>query len=186
MNISRKTIENDTSFILEAMKEEGAGIPSFLSCATPGLVFMSGLTLWQFFIAYPFLNEGKMTRIFSLGSIGFSFFLGFIVFLVLTNLRGKYLSLPQKVRDESIIAGLITKKSVFYACTWLSINVLAGLIIKLYSIEAIFSYAVQFLSLLAIYFIAIVDLGRYDLALLSSAIKQWREGGDVDASLHKP
>ncbi len=186
MNISRKTIENDTSFILETMRKEGAGIPSFLSCATPGLVFMSGLTLWQFFIAYPFLNEGKMTRIFSLGSIGFSFFLGFVVFLVLTNLRSKYLSLPQKVRNESIIAGLITKKSVFYACAWLSINVLAGLIIKIYSIEAIFSYAVQFLSLLAIYFIAIVDLGRYDLALLSSAIKQWREGGDVDASLHKP
>ncbi len=26
MNISRKTIENDTSFILEAMKEEGAAL----------------------------------------------------------------------------------------------------------------------------------------------------------------
>ncbi|WP_368170976.1 conjugal transfer entry exclusion protein TraS [Aeromonas sp. R9-2] len=186
MNISRKTIENDTALILETIKKEDADIPSFLSCATPGLVFMSGLTLWQLFIAYPFLDEGKMTRIFSLGSIGFSFFLGFLVFLSLTNLRGKYLSLPQKVKDESIIVGLITKKSAFYACTWLSINVLTGLIIKAFAIEAIFSYVVQFLSLLVIYFIAIVDLGRYDLALLSSAIKQWREGGDVDASLHKP
>ena len=44
----------------------------------------------------------------------------------------------------------------------------------------------QLVSLVFLWFIAIVDLGRYDLALLSSAIKQWREGGDVDASLHKP
>ena len=31
-------------------EKEGAGIPSFLSCAAPGLVFMSGLTLWQFLL----------------------------------------------------------------------------------------------------------------------------------------
>jgi len=62
---------------------------------------------------------------------------------------------------------------------------LAGIIVKQYEMAAMVSSVIQLLSLLVIYFVAIVDLGRYDLAILSSAITKWREGGEVDTSLNK-
>ncbi|MGL4355094.1 MULTISPECIES: conjugal transfer entry exclusion protein TraS [Aeromonas] len=186
MNISNKTIKNDVAFIIASIKNEDATIPSFTSCAIPGLTFMIGLTLWQFFVAYPVVHFDKMTKLAAPASVAFSFVLGAFVFLAMTSLRGKYLSLPLEVREKSIIIKIITQRSLFYACTWVAINILAGAFIKQHDIPVMFSYGAQLVSLVAIYLIAIVDLGRYDLALLSSAIQQWREGVDVDASLHKP
>ena len=186
MIISKKTIKDDVNFIIKSIEREDVAIPTFLSCAMPGLFFMLGITLWQFFVAYPVSSFEKMTRLAAPASVAFSFVLGSIVFLAMTSLRGKYLSLPLEVREKSVIIKLITHKSLFYSFAWISINILTGLLVKKYDISVMLSYGTQLVSLVAIYLIAIVDLGRYDLALLSSAIKQWREGGDVDASLHKP
>ena len=185
MNISKKDIDNDTSFILNTMKKEDVIIPSFLSCATPGLLFMAGLTLWQLFVAYPIIHFDKMTKLFAPASAAFSFIVGFFLFIILTNIRGKYLSLPVEVREESLIVKLITKRAFVYSCLWVATNLISGIIVKQYEMAAMVSSVIQLLSLLVIYFVAIVDLGRYDLAILSSAITKWREGGDADTSLHK-
>ena len=180
MNITKKAITDDIAFITQTLKKSDVEIPSFLSCATPDIVLMLGMTLWQFFIAFPVAHDDKMLRLFSKASVGFSFVLGFFIFLMLTSSRGKYLSLPIEIRDQSLIIRLIKHKTMFYAGLWVFLNLAAGLSIKLFDISAIFSYVTQFASALFLWFIALADLGRYDLAVFGSVIKAWRDGDKLD------
>ena len=69
---------------------------------------------------------------------------------------------------------------MFYAGLWVFLNLAAGLLVKHLEIDAIFSYVAQFASTLILWFIVLLDLGRYDLAVFSSVIKAWRDGDNLD------
>ena len=91
---------------------------------------MLGMILWQGFVAYPLTYHDKMSKLFAQGSIGFSFFLGFIIFFVLTNMQGKYLALPSDIREQSLVVKLVKRKSMIYTGIWIAVNVFAGVLIK--------------------------------------------------------
>jgi len=179
MNITNKDITNDVSFIVNSLKGKDVTIPSFLTCAAPGVAFMLGISAWQFFVAYPGVGMRKMDRILSHGSIGLSIVLGFFVFITITQLISKYLSMPSDVRERSIILSLIKSKSMFYFGLWLVLNVAVGIAVKMLSISPLVSYGVQLVSIVIIWFVALADFSRYEISMLSAAIKAWREGGDL-------
>lgn len=185
MNITKNDITDDVNFIVKTLKKNEVVIPSFLSCAAPGLALMLGMAAWQFFIAFSITPQGKMERLFSLASIGLSIVLGFIIFIAITQVRSKYLSMPKEILENSLIVTLMRRKAFFYLCGWIAFNFAIGIAIKVSSSAAIISYGVQFSSILIIWFIASADLSRYDISLLSAVIKAWREGKDLDSCLMK-
>ena len=180
MMITKKAINDDIAFIVATLKNKEVAIPSFLSCTAPGIAVLVGMPLWQFCIAYDMSTFKLTNRMGSLLSIGFSLFLGFLLFIVITSMRSKYLSLPAEIRNRSLIVRLIKHKALFYAGLWVSLNLAAGLLVKHLEIDAIFSYVAQFASTLILWFIVLLDLGRYDLAVFSSVIKAWRDGDKLD------
>ena len=189
MLITKKSISDDVTFIVNSLQKQDVTIPSFLACATPGIAVMLSMIcmpLWDLLSGHSILAFNPMAKLDQLISIIMFFGLGFFIFILVTSARGKYLSLPMDVRKHSLIVQLVKRKVIFYSGLWLVINASAIAVNIRIEISDMFVWGIHFVSMIIIWFIAIVDLGRYDLALLSSAIKQWREGGDVDASLHKP
>jgi hypothetical protein len=181
MNITNKDIERDMRFILGEMTSTEVRVPSLLKCILPGIAVMALLFTWQVYVSLGAgIYRGQGT------ALVLSLVIGFIVLLTLTQALTKYHSLPSSVKKNSIVIGFIRSKATFYSCVWILVNITFGLLTRQFDWNALSNSVFQLVSIVIIWFIAIVDLGRYDLALLSSAIKQWREGGDVDASLHKP
>jgi hypothetical protein len=182
MKLTKKDIESDIKFIINELKTQDVEVPSFMLCAHPGVLAFVGVVAWQTFMLWPFSKKVFENSLL----MGFSFFVGFMLFMMMTQLRSRYFSMPPSVRSKSKVFSLLKTKAVAYTTAWIFINISFGLLAKTFHLDVAFCYGLQIASMVIIWFIAIVDLGRYDLALLSSAIKQWREGGDVDASLHKP
>ncbi|MGL5127924.1 MAG: conjugal transfer entry exclusion protein TraS [Aeromonas popoffii] len=182
MKITNKVIRNDVSFIINELKKNELEIPSFLLCAAPGVVILAGMMIFQLLILSPF--QGRLIN--NAFPISFSLLLGFITFCIVTQAQGKYLSLPKSVRKDSVLIKFVSRKIFLYGSLWIISNLIFGACTMTIGFDEALYNVFQLVSLVFLWFIAIVDLGRYDLALLSSAIKQWREGGDVDASLHKP
>ena len=180
MNITKKDITDDIAFIARTLKKQEVGIPSFLSCASPGLAVLLGMPLWQFVVAYNLSTFKPIVRFDALPSIGFSFFLGFMMFITLTSMRGKYLSLPAEIRAQSLIVNLLRRKTMCYVGVWLGVNILAGVTVKLLTLSPALSSGMHLVSFVFILFIALADLGRYDLAVFSAVIKAWRDGDKLD------
>ncbi len=74
MMITKKAINDDIAFIVATLKHKEVTIPSFFSCAAPGLAVMLGMILWQGFVAYPLTYHDKMSKLFAQGSIDSHFF----------------------------------------------------------------------------------------------------------------
>ena len=108
------------------------------------------------------------------------FIFGFFIFIGITSMRSKYLSLPVEIREQSLIVNLIRRKTMYYAGVWLGLNILTSIAVKLLTLSLMLSYTTQFASLLILWFIALADLGRYDLAVFSAVIKAWRDGDKLD------
>ena len=101
-------------------------------------------------------------------------------------MRSKYFSLPETVRQKSLIIRLFKRKTLFYSTSWIVLNLSLGLLVKNFNFDAeptVLGFMLG--SLILCWFIALLDLGRYDVALLSSAIQTWREGGSLDPLLDK-
>lgn len=176
MKITNKDIERDVSFVLGEIKNAEVEIPSFWRCVWPSLVFAPLFFVWQAYMFFSYKSFHDPSVI-----LGVYFFISFMSILVSTQLRGKYFALPGSVRARSLIIGLLKKKCRFYVLLWLITNVLAGIIMRHlnFNTEVIIPYFLC-VSLLVIWFIAIADLSRYDLSLLSAAIQRWREGREID------
>lgn len=181
MRITNKDIANDVEFVIRELKNTEVEIPSFWQCAAPGVLFFVALILWSTFIWWisptGFSKDSPLLYM--------SIFLGFLIFLTTTQLRGKYLSLPPTVQRNSIILKLLKNKACFYCLLWIAVNIVHGLYFGWYQGDLFSVCSVQLSSLIIIWFIAIADLGRYDLSLLSAAIEAWRSGGDMGA-IQKP
>lgn len=176
MKITNKDIDRDVSFVLGEMKNSEVEIPSFWRCIWPSLVFVPFFLAWQvyIFVTYKSFHDPSTT-------LGFSLFFSFGVILISTQMRGKYLSLPESVRKNSLIIRILKRKYLFYSLLWLLSAMAFGLMMRHFDFDPDFNMpCFMFCSLIAICFISIADLSRYDLSLLNAAIQRWREGGEID------
>ena len=176
MNLTRQNIAADIEFISGELKNKEFVIPSFFSCAAPGLLVMIAVLAWQCFLAYPVAGTGKMDRIFSYGSVGASFFIGFLLFVSITKLRSKYLSMPTGITSNSHLFKLMKEKAISYMVAWLLLNFAFGVIVKACSLNIMLSSGAQLVSFVIMLFVINLDLGRYDLSLLNAAISSWQKG----------
>ena len=186
MNITKKAITDDIAFISSTLKQQDVAIPPFLSCAMPGLAVMLCMLimpLWNLFSNLAYFHKyglDLMARLDDLIPLLMFFIFGFFIFIGITSMRSKYLSLPVEIREQSLIVNLIRRKTMYYAGVWLGLNILTSIAVKLLTLSLMLSYTTQFSSLLILWFIALADLGRYDLAVFSAVIKAWRDGDKLD------
>ena len=186
MNITKKAITDDIAFISSTLKQQDVAIPPFLSCAMPGLAVMLCMLimpLWNLFSNLAYFHKyglDLMARLDDLIPLLMFFIFGFFIFIGITSMRSKYLSLPIEIREQSLIVNLIRRKTIYYAGVWLGLNILTSIAVKLLTLSLMLSYTTQFASLLILWFIALADLGRYDLAVFSAVIKAWRDGDKLD------
>lgn len=177
MKITNKDIIKDVNFIISEIKNTEIVIPSFLACAMPGLLIMIALPTWQYFVL-----SGYDIKVNTTGSLAFSIFVGFLITLSSSQIRGKYLSLPETVKEQSIIIKLLKKRVFLYGVSWVISNITFGVFSRtfLWSTPEFNISMFLLCSLIFTWFVTLADLGRYDLSLLSAAIQSWREGGDVN------
>ena len=186
MNITKKAITDDIAFISSTLKQQDVAIPPFLSCAMPGLAVMLCMLimpLWNLFSNLAYFHKyglDLMARLDDLIPLLMFFIFGFFIFIGITSMRSKYLSLPVEIREQSLIVNLIRRKTMYYAGVWLGLNILTSIAVKFLTLSLMLSYTTQFASLLILWFIALADLGRYDLAVFSAVIKAWRDGDKLD------
>lgn len=172
MALTNKDIARDVAFVIKEMNAAEVEIPSLFRCMAPGLLFIICNLTWFVFLKIEFIS--------------FVFFLSIIIFLVSAQMRSKYFSLPETVRQKSLIIRLFKRKTLFYSTSWIVLNLSLGLLVKNFNFDAeptVLGFMLG--SLILCWFIALLDLGRYDVALLSSAIQTWREGGSLDPLLDK-
>lgn len=175
MNLTKQDIIADIWFITDELKNKDVVIPSFLSCVAPGIMLMLSIVAWQCFIVFPVSGTGKMDKLFSYSSVGASLLIGFFIFIFITSFRSKYLSIPSDITSKSIIFKMIKEKTRCYVLAWLAINIIVGSLVKIYSVDALFSSGGQLASFVIMLFIIELDFGRYDLALFKAAINAWRD-----------
>ena len=186
MNITKKAITDDIAFISSTLKQQDVAIPPFLSCAMPGLAVMLCMLimpLWNLFSNLAYFHKyglDLMARLDDLIPLLMFFIFGFFIFIGITGMRSKYLSLPVEIREQSLIVNLIRRKTMYYSGVWLGLNILTSIAVKFLTLSLMLSYTTQFASLLILWFIALADLGRYDLAVFSAVIKAWRDGDKLD------
>ena len=186
MKITKKAITDDIAFISSTLKQQDVAIPPFLSCAMPGLAVMLCMLimpLWNLFSNLAYFHKyglDLMARLDDLIPLLMFFIFGFFIFIGITSMRSKYLSLPVEIREQSLIVNLIRRKTMYYAGVWLGLNILTSIAVKFLTLSLMLSYTTQFASLLILWFIALADLGRYDLAVFSAVIKAWRDGDKLD------
>ena len=186
MKITKKAITDDIAFISSTLKQQDVAIPPFLSCAMPGLAVMLCMLimpLWNLFSNLAYFQKydlDLMARLDDLIPLLMFFIFGFFIFIGITSMRSKYLSLPVEIREQSLIVNLIRRKTMYYAGVWLGLNILTSIAVKFLTLSLMLSYTTQFASLLILWFIALADLGRYDLAVFSAVIKAWRDGDKLD------
>ena len=186
MNITKKAITDDIAFISSTLKQQDVAIPPFLSCAMPGLAVMLCMLimpLWNLFSNLAYFQKydlDLMARLDDLIPLLMFFIFGFFIFIGITSMRSKYLSLPIEIREQSLIVNLIRRKTMYYSGVWLGLNILTSIAVKFLTLSLMLSYTTQFASLLILWFIALADLGRYDLAVFSAVIKAWRDGDKLD------
>ncbi len=186
MKITKKAITDDIAFISSTLKQQDVAIPPFLSCAMPGLAVMLCMLimpLWNLFSNLAYFHKyglDLMARLDDLIPLLMFFIFGFFIFIGITSMRSKYLSLPVEIREQSLIVNLIRRKTMYYSGVWLGLNILTSIAVKFLTLSLMLSYTTQFASLLILWFIALADLGRYDLAVFSAVIKAWRDGDKLD------
>ena len=179
MNMTNKMIKDDVAMLSRVFLNEECEVPSFWKCMRPGLSIFVGLVAWQTFFALT-------TKNFSGGiSIVFAIFLGLIIFISCFGMSAKYYSLPDEIRQKSIVIRFVKTKIKYYAFFVMLMYMMFTLALRMTDIFIpvaciIFFFITFFIS----FFIFLADMGRYDLSLFNAAIAAWR-GEEPDSDLKK-
>lgn len=146
-------------------------IPSFWACAKPGLL----IWLWLFICPLVAFNVTGSMLTDTLISVGFSSFLGFILFFWVVNASGFALSIPQSFRRRSKVVSMLRGKIKGYVAGYILIILILSFAASCSKMGPL-SYGVP-LILLTIFFAVIfnADISRYKLSALSELIKSVSE-----------
>ncbi|QLK63907.1 hypothetical protein GE278_24260 (plasmid) [Enterobacteriaceae bacterium Kacie_13] len=180
MNVTNKMIKDDVAMISRVFLNEECEVPPFWKCMRLGLSIFVGLVSWQTFFALTTDNfSGGFSIVMAVG-------IGFIILLSCFGLSAKYYSLPEKVRQGSIVIQFVKTKIKYYAFFVISMYVIFTLALRMTDIFIPVACIVFFfLTFIITFMIFLADIGRYDLSLFSAAISAWR-GEESESTLKNP
>lgn len=168
--ITNKIIQQETEELKQILKSGDLEIPSMWTCLWPGL----GITLWLLLCVLLSINSSLFVRDFKgfeiLVPVVFSLFMGLMITLATASARGTYLSVPSGFRQQSQLYAFFGKKIKQYALVY--IVVMGGMpYLLLYMGVGLLIYAfIGGLFTVILWFVLSIDIGRYQLSMLSSVI----------------
>lgn len=174
--VTHKMISDDINMIVSQLKEIDAKIPSLFNSIRLGLVAAAVIILIQLLSYTHAFIKGEAVSNTYLFSLLFSCGLGLIVLLATISGVSKFSSIPLEVRQKSVIFKICSKTCKKYLQIWLFINFLSLIIVNSLALDPFVTYGTQFLSMVILFIIYTIDLGRYDFSILHSAISAWRNG----------
>lgn len=168
--ITNKIIQQETEELKQILKQGELEIPSMWTCLWPGL----GITLWLLICILLSFNSSLFVRHFKgfdiLGPLVFCFFMGFMITLATASARGTYLSVPSGFRQRSKLYAFFGRKIKQYAFVYMIVMGGIPYILLVMGI-GLFSYAFIGIFITVIMgFVFSIDIGRYQLSMLSSII----------------
>ncbi|QLS23702.1 hypothetical protein [Klebsiella michiganensis] len=169
--LTHQIIQSEIEELKQILTHKDLTIPSFWSCIWPGMICM----VW--FLLSSYLSYGISdfaTGLDRIASMVFAGAVGVFSLIATANTRALFLSLPESFRKESLFFGFLAKKCQVYG----------GIVFVIFSCLAYFSAyngvnAIVFIvvtgfSLLLTIMVMNIDLGRYQLATLTSVIDSVR------------
>lgn len=168
--ITNKVIQQETEELKKILKQGDLEIPSMWTCLWPGL----GITLWLLLCVLLSINSGLIVSDRQVSDLEvpfiFCIFIGFMITLATASARGTYLAVPSDFRQKSRLYNFFGKKIKQYALVYMLVMggmpfllLLLGLNLSIYAVVDIFCTVVMG-------FVLSIDIGRYQLSVLSSVI----------------
>ncbi|EAM2340957.1 hypothetical protein U2T19_004016 [Salmonella enterica] len=176
--LTQQIIREEIEELKKIIYNDELEIPSFWMCAKPGLL----IWLWLFICPlFAFNLSGSMLSD-TLISVGFSSFLGFILFFWAINASGLALSIPKGFRKRSKVILMLNKKIKCYVAGYMVIILILSFLSSSSGMGPL-SYGFP-LILITIFFVVIfsADISRYKLSALSELIKSVAEKTRLNAS----
>lgn len=170
--ITNKIIREEVDELKTLMSQEELNIPSFWSCIWPGFVCM----IWFLLSSYMSYGISEFsTSMDRSASMVFAGVMGVFSIIVIANTRAIFLSVPESFRKKSVFFRLLSKKCKCYGMVILITFTCSSFYFSKNHIFALeFMISTGFCFLLTI-IIMNVDLGRYQLATLTSVIETFKK-----------
>lgn len=176
MNVGKKTvvtqsmITSEINELKESLATQDLVIPSFFKMLLPGLLLFVWFIFCPWFV-YGIVGISNDERVVAIGA---GVVIGFMLFIVTSNLMNQYLVFPESFRRNSNVMKLLRRKGLFYY-TLLVVGVFFLTILSCFLDWDAFSFAAPLmLSICFFSFLVNLDLGRYQLTALLAVIHEFK------------
>lgn len=169
--LTHQIIQSEIEELKNTLAQKDLEIPSFWHCVWPGLVCM----LWFLSSSYfSYWLSDYATGLDRIASMVFAGAIGVFSIIATANIRSLFLSLPAPFRKKSLFFGFLAKKCKVYGAVIFIIFSCFSFFFARNGINAAIFIVVTGFSLLLTIMIMNLDLGRYQLATLTSVIESLR------------
>lgn len=172
--LTHQIIQSEAEELKQLLTERDLTIPSFWSCVWPGLLCMLWFLLSSYF-SYGISDFS--TSMDKLGAMVFAGAMGVFSTIAIANTRSLFLSLPEDFRRKSIFFKCISKKSKLYGLTILVMFSLFAFTTSSIGWNVVGFCVLTMFSIVITVMVMNIDLGRYQLATLTSVIESVRNKG---------
>lgn len=178
MKVTHKVIQEEAAILKKHLLAGDVEIPSMWSCAWPGILIIAWLVFLPFMtfrFYYLYTDDG-------IQAMGAGAFFGFMILVMIMNVRCVYLSIPKEFRDASKTLRLLRNKIYVYLTFVLTIiSVCAVWAPRTNGGVIIYFVPMVLVSVIAL-FIFSADVGRYRLSAFTSVLEliksHKQQGGD--------
>lgn len=169
--LTHKIIQSEIEELKHVLTHQELEIPSFWHCIWPGLVCM----LWFLLSSYlSYWLSDYASGLEKITAMVFSGAMGFFSIVVIANTRSHFLSLPKSFRRESKFFNYLSVKCKAYGIFILFLFPFLAFYFASSHLNAIAFSVVTFFSIILTVMVMNIDLGRYQLATLTSVIGSFR------------
>lgn len=169
--LTHKIIQGEIEELKQILAHQDLEIPPFWRCIWPGLVCM----LWFLLSSYlSYWSSDFATGLDKIASMVFAGGVGVFSIIATANIRSLFLSLPESFRKKSLFFGFLAKKCKVYGVVVFVTFACLAFLSAYNGINAVVFIVVTGFSLLLTIMVMNIDLGRYQLATLTSVIESVR------------
>ncbi|HDS6410578.1 TPA: hypothetical protein QHZ98_003371 [Klebsiella oxytoca] len=169
--LTHQIIQSEIEELKQILAHQDLEIPSFWRCIWPGLVCM----LWFLLTSYlSYWLSDYASGLERIAAMVFAGAMGFFSIVLIANTRAHFLSLPQSFRKKSKFFGYLSGKCKAYGVFILVLFPCLAFYFSSIHLNAIAFSVITFFCMIVTVMVMNIDLGRYQLATLTSVIEAVR------------
>lgn len=169
--LTHQIIQSEIEELKQILTHKDLTIPTFWNCIWPGLICM----LWFLLSSYFSYWQNDLTSALDkMAAMVFAVAMSFFSIVIIANARGLFLSLPESFRRESVFFKYLSVKCKSYGIFILFLFSCLAFTFSHYNVNAIVFCVITGFSIILTIMMMNIDLGRYQLATLTSVIESVR------------